>query len=210
MNKRVLQIHKIIDGKTPYYLREKMPGNRNRLYNLPYVYRELRCRTMRYKNSFFPDAICSWNNLITDFENLPTFGSLKSHVISLIRPKRRSTFGIHDPIHLRHLFQLRVGFSPLRHHKNRHNFADTPTDTCLCMAGPEDTRHFLLICPFYVRHRQSLTSCVYRILEKNNLEVTNDTIDVYLYGHSSLDDRDNRKILEATIEYVKCTNRFST
>ena len=123
MSERVLQIHKIVDGNSPNYLREKMPGNRNLVLNLPYVYQEFRCRTMRYRNSFFPDAISSWNNLITDFENLPTLGSFKSHVISLIRPRRRSIFGIHDPIHLRHLFQLRVGLSHLRHHKKRHNFA---------------------------------------------------------------------------------------
>ena len=67
-----------------------------------------------------------------------------------------------------------------------------------------------MFCPYYVRHRQFLTSCVREILKKNDLEVTNDNIDLYLYGHSALNDRDNRKIIEATIEYIKCTNRFST
>ena len=34
--------------------------------------------------------------------------------------------------------------------------------------------------------------------------------ELYMYGHSSLKNLDNQKILEATIEYIKNTNRFLT
>ena len=34
--------------------------------------------------------------------------------------------------------------------------------------------------------------------------------ELYLHGHSSLKNLDNQKIIEATIEYIKNTNRFST
>ena len=37
MCKRVLQIHKIVDRRTPSYLRDKMPPNRRNLANLPCV-----------------------------------------------------------------------------------------------------------------------------------------------------------------------------
>ena len=37
---------------------------------------------------------------------------------------------------------LRVGLSHLRFHKKRHNFADTPSDKCVCRRGAEDTRLF--------------------------------------------------------------------
>ena len=53
LSKRIQQIHKIIDGKTPY-LKNKLPPNR-----LPFllnVFRDIKCRTDRYKSSFFPDA----------------------------------------------------------------------------------------------------------------------------------------------------------
>ena len=63
--------------------------------------------------------------MISNFQDIPTFTSLKSH-LSLIRPKIKSTFGIHDALGLRYLFQLRVNLSPLRSHKMRHNFCDTP------------------------------------------------------------------------------------
>ena len=34
MSKRVLQLHKIIDGKTPAYLHDKLPPNRNVVHKL--------------------------------------------------------------------------------------------------------------------------------------------------------------------------------
>jgi len=36
--RRILQMHKIFDGQTPSYLREKLPPNRNSLVNLPNVF----------------------------------------------------------------------------------------------------------------------------------------------------------------------------
>ena len=42
MCKRVLQLHKIIDEKTPDYLRRKLPPNRNVVINLPNVFHEIR------------------------------------------------------------------------------------------------------------------------------------------------------------------------
>ena len=158
-------------------------------------------------NSVFPNAISIWNNIIPNFEYLPSFERLKNHLISLIRPKFRSTFDLHDSINLRHLFQLRVGLSHLRYHKKRHNFADSPSDICLCMRGVGDTSHFLLFCPFYITHRETLSASINE--GRNNVNFIANT-ELYLYGHSSLNKLDNQNILAATIEYIKSTNRFST
>ena len=62
---------------------------------------------------------------------------------TFFRPFR--VFGIHNPIGLR--IQLRVSISPLRSHKFRHNFDDTPSDICSCNQGIADTKHFLLFYP---------------------------------------------------------------
>ena len=45
-------------------------------------------------SSFFPDAITSWNNVITHFGDIPSFNVLKNHILSLIRPKKKCIFGI--------------------------------------------------------------------------------------------------------------------
>ena len=46
------------------------------------TFQEIRCKIARYKNSFFPDATSSWNNMISNFQDIPTFTSLKSHLLS--------------------------------------------------------------------------------------------------------------------------------
>ena len=91
--------------------------------------------------------------MITNFQDFSTFIKLKAH-LSLIRPKIKSTFGIHDPLGLRYLFQLMVNLSPLRSHKKRHNFTDTPSENCDCNLGIEDIRHFLFECPFFLQFRE--------------------------------------------------------
>ena len=115
--RRILQIHKIKNKMTPSYLRNKLPPNRRLFYicNNSNTFHEIRCKTSKYKNSLFLDAINSWNNIITHFQNVPPFTSLKAHIPSLIRHK--TTFGVHGPSGLRYIFQLRVNLSPLRNHK---------------------------------------------------------------------------------------------
>ena len=135
------------------------------IYQIFLACSKTKCRTDRYLNSFFVDAISVWNNVFSNFKNLPTFGRLKNHLISLIRPKLRSTFDFPDTIYQRHPFQLRLGLSHLRYHKKRLNFAETPCDNCLCKRGVEDTSHFLISCPFYITQRETLAR-VHEILRK--------------------------------------------
>ena len=148
--------------------------------------------------------------MISDFQNVPSFTSLKAHLISLIRPKTKSTFGVHDPLGLRYRFQLRMNLSPLRNHKRRHNFVDTPSEICECNQGVEGTRHFLFECPRYATHRATLAVSVIDILQRNNLNHVGNQLELYLYGHPSPDLINNRQILLSTIKYIKDTKRFST
>ena len=122
----ILQIHRIEKYKTPSYLRDKLHPHHRPLYRLnnSNAFQKIRCKTARYKNSFFPDATSSWNNMISNFQDIPTFTSLKSH-LSIIHPKIKSTFGIHGTLGRLYLFQASVNLSPLRSHKRHHNFSDT-------------------------------------------------------------------------------------
>ena len=164
--------------------------------------------TDRYINSFLPRAIASWNIFISHFEDFPSFDSLKEHLLSLLRPMSKCIFGIHDPIGLRYLFQLRLSLS--RSHKSHHNFIDTPSDICHCNQGVEDTRHFLLFCPTYITQRANLVTSVNEILQKNNLNHLRNQSQLYLYGHDSINYAENRKILISTLNYIKETRRFTT
>ena len=144
-------------------------------------------------NSFFPDAVASWNIFIKHFNDVPSFDLLKNLINTFFRPKTKHVSGIHDPSVLRYLFQLRVSLSPLKSHKFHHNFADTPSEICRCHQGIEDTNHFLFSCPAYATPRATLAASVTNILQKNNLTFT-----------------DNRKIILSTIKYIKATLRFSS
>ena len=128
------------------------------------------------------------------------------------RPVGKSVLGIHDPS-LRYLFQLRLGLSSLRSHKVRYGFADTPSKFCLCRRGAEDTRHFLLLCPFYNSKRDALKKSVNEILVKNNLNYPENfpvqELNLILYGLPKISLADNRSILKATLKYIKESNRFS-
>ena len=126
-----------------------------------------------------------------------------------MHPTPKTTFGIHNPSGIRNLFQLRVGLSELRSHKKRHNSLDTPSDICLCKQGKEDTSHFLLHCPFYATYREILSKHALDILHNNQITSVNDLVKLYLYGHSSLTDTDNRSILIATIEFIDKTKRLA-
>ena len=210
-NNRIFQIYKIISKETLAYLKDKLPPRRHHF--LLHVFRDIRCKSNRYSNSFFPDAISSWNTFISHFEYFPTFSRIKKYMIGCHRPVGKPVYDVHNPADLRYLFQLRLGLSPLRGHKIKYGFADTPSAICLCMLGTEDTRHFLFSCPFYTTKRAVMTSTVNDILQKNNLNYpTNfpiNELNLYLYGLPSISAADNSSILMATIDFIKSTNRFS-
>ena len=91
-----------------------------------------------------------------------------------------------------------------------HNFDDTPSENCLCNEGIEDTRHFLLFCPFYNTQRAVLIRSVNEILLMNNLPQFENQIRLLLYGHDHMKFSENKKILVATLKFIKDTHRFST
>ena len=167
------------------------------------------CNTSRYKNSFFPDAVRSWNNTGVDFVNSISISIFKKNVVSLIRPYPKLIFDIHDPIGVKFLYQLRVGLSPLKYHKKRHNFIDTPDDWCDCHCAPEDVTHFLLYCDSHTNPRIYMRRTILTILTRYNLQHLLENIDLYLYGHRLLSTVDNKAVISATISFVKETNRFS-
>ena len=95
---------------------------------------------------FYPHSVKIWNEIGPTLRQVPSLNIFKSNVLKLIRPQKKNVFNIHDPEGTKRLFQLRVGLSPLRYHKKRHNFKDSPSDTCICGMSVETTEHFLIYC----------------------------------------------------------------
>ena len=150
-----------------------------------------------------------WNCIIDDFKSCKSLLCFKNKIIPLVRQPPKSFFGIHDPLGIRYIFQLRLKLSPLRYHKKSYNFADTPSAMCECLTGNEDTNHFLFYCPKFFRQRIHLAVNVLQILTTYDLAHLSNNENVYLYGHHALPHETNRRVLRHTITYIKETNRFN-
>ena len=176
--RHILQVHNILNNITLSSLKDKLPTIRKPLYSRTNynIFHEIRFTSLREMNTFFPDAIISWNNIIKHFK-----------ILFVLRPK--VFLVLHDPSGLRYLFQLRVNLSPLRSHKSHHNFLDTHSDIFHCNQGIDDASHFHFACPSFVTQGATLVISVIEVLQRNNLNQS----ELYLYG--SINVIGNRKIL---------------
>ena len=208
--RRLMQMYKIHNNLTPKYLKNNLPQFCSRTLRNANInrYREFKCNSSRYKNSFFPDAIKSWNSLGTEYSS-QSIGIFKKGILDLVRPRQKTLYGVHDSSGVKFIFQLRIGLSILKSHKKRHNFVDTPDDQCDCLRGKEDTSHFLFSCPLYAAPRTELLNSVSNVLIMNNLQHLSNNVKIYLYGHASLHVDENKAIILSTIKFIRETNRFS-
>ena len=136
----------------------------------------------------------------------------KTKLISIIRPPAKSIFGIHDPLGLSYLSQLRVGLSKLNFHKFKHNFMDTINPMCPTNDGIEDTEHFSLLCPSFDNQRQYLlagTSVAVRPFVQLNILSNNDLMNLLLYGDEDLPSDINIRVLGCTLNFIHGTGRFN-
>ena len=93
--------------------------------NVMDVIGRIKARTDKFQCSLYPHCVSEWNKLDPEIRLAPYVAVFKKNVLSIIRPPAKSKFGIHDPIGLSYLTQLRVGLSKLNFHKFNHNFRDT-------------------------------------------------------------------------------------
>ena len=213
--RRATQFFKIMNGLTPQYLVDPIPVPRRHLFgrHITNDLYEFSYRNHRFLNSFYPDSVLCWNSLGPEIRNLETLSSFKNKLLGIIKPMPRSIFKIHNPNGVRFLYQLRVGLSPLREHKKRHNFLDTPSDICHCGTGVETTEHFLLKCPLYVGPRMDLLSTINPKInskfQNEQLIDESDFVQIILYGNEKFNPSENNSILCATIDYITSTDRFS-
>ena len=118
-------------------------------------------------------------------------------------------YNIFDPIGLKFLTRLRLGFSHLNEHRFRHNFLECRTPLCKCRLDNENTAHYLLHCRNYSQHRVDLMNSVKSVYENFDFLSDNRKKEILLFGDFSLDENKNKLILEATLSFIKLTERFS-
>ena len=211
-SRRLTLCYKFINNLTPGYTKDPIPPLRKSQYSLRNqdVVGQILARTEKFQSSFYPNCLTEWNNLDPEIRLAPSVAAFKKKLLAIIRPPAKSVFGIHDPIGLSHLTQLRVGLSKLNFHKFQHNFRDTLNPMCPSNDGIEDTEHFLLLCPSFDLQRRDLLAGVLAILRPfgyNNL--SNMVLTQYLlYGNKDLPSDLNRMILKLTLAFIHNTGRF--
>ena len=111
-SRRLVQFYKNFNDFTPQYLNNFVPPTRALLYGRrrENVLHEFKCRTETFANTFFPDSVKIWNNIGIELRSIDTLSEFKKQIIKLVRP---STYGIHRPLGIKRLFQLRLGLSHL-------------------------------------------------------------------------------------------------
>ena len=162
-----------------------------------------------FKNSFFPSAITEWNKLDSYISNADSFEVFKKRILEFVRPLPNSIYNIHNPLGIKYLTRLRIGFSHLKEHKFRHNFQDSVDPMCSCNSGIETTAHFLLRCPNFNTQRQTLFDKIATIDANILRENENNIINILLFGKPNSEDCFNKQILNASIEFILSTERFN-
>ena len=167
-------------------------------------------RTERFKSSFYPNCLSDWDKLEPEIKQSSSVSIFKKKLLARIRPPPKLVYNFHDPKGLSILTQLRVGLSKLNVYKIKHNFLETLYPLCPINDGIEDTEHFLLLCQEYDDIRRDLLSSVDAILRPHELaNPSNKTLlQIILYGHEELSSESNSKILEATLKYIRISERF--
>ena len=148
-----------------------------------------------------------WNKIGPELRQLPSLVKFKTEILKLVRFKKKSIFGLHDPLYVRRLFQLRVGLSPLRYHKR--GFKDNPSITCSCNASAETIEHFFLECNSFIETRNRLFEVINPILVINNFLFNKSDLCLFLlYGNGKLSGEVNKVVLTETLNFIKRSHRF--
>ena len=126
----------------------------------------------------------------------------KKKMFSLIRPEKKSFFGI--LVGIKNTIRSRLNLSKLKVIKCSTTFW---TPLPIYVVFVELDLKILLICfncQLFTAYRNSLTHTTSVILHNNvNLR------QIHLYGHPKLDVALNRLLLQSTTKYINDTNRFS-
>ena len=140
--------------------------------------------------------------------NSKSYSILKKSSLKFTRTIQISVFSVADIHGIKLLTRLRVSLSHLRERKFRHNFQDTINPLCSCSLEIESTSHFFLRCQNFITPRTNLMNEL-RKLDSNILNLDKISLTkLLLYGGSKYENKVNKKIMLASINFLLSTKRF--
>ena len=117
--RRLCHFYNLRNDQRPLHLFSEIPQERILHYSLrrPSVYEPNVKSTERFSDTYFQNCLSEWNQLDEAIKKSPTIYVFKKELVRLVRPTKKSFFGIHNIEGVRLLTRLRVQFSDLREHK---------------------------------------------------------------------------------------------
>ena len=194
---------------SPKYLSDIIPRTTRRYSsrnanNIPSV----RFNNNDFMNTFFPSTTTEWKKLDLSIHNSTSLNIFKGRLLQFVRPSENSVFTCHNPIVIKYLARLRLGFSHLCYHKFKHSFLDAVDPHCSCSTSIENTVHYFLHCPNFSTARNTFLNEIATvdrsIIDQDEIKI----IRTLLYGNSTYSVSDNRLILDASIKCILETKRF--
>ena len=159
-------------------------------------------------NTFFPSTITEWNKLDMSIRNSARLNIFKGRLLQFVRPLENSVFTCHNPIEIKYLTRLRLGFSHLRYHKFKHGFLYALDPLCSCSTAVENTVHYFLHCSNFSTARNIFLDEIAivdrSIIDQGEIKI----IETFLYGNPIYSVNDKKIILDASIKYILETKRF--
>ena len=131
-SRRLTLFYKIVNNLAPDYTMDPIPQLHQSRYSLRKqdVVGRIMARTANSNLAFILTVYVNGTILNQNLDLHHRSLSFKKKILSIIRPHANPVFGIHDPIGLSSLTQLRVGLSKLNCHKFKHNFRDAVNPMC--------------------------------------------------------------------------------
>ena len=159
-----------------------------------------------FKNSFFPSLISGWNKLDREICNSASLEIFKKHLLNFIRPNSNNVF---NPLGLKLLTRLTIGFSHLKEHKCKHNFQNCVDPLCSCRNDIESTVHFFLHRQNFTTQRQTLLNKLKSINASIMADNEKSVARTLLFGRPDFNYSTNIEIINAKISFILTTERLS-
>ena len=78
-SRRLVMFYKVVNNITPEYTRHPIPQLQQSTYSLreQHVIGQIRARTERFKNSFYPNCLNEWDKLLPEVRQAPSLSIFK-------------------------------------------------------------------------------------------------------------------------------------
>ena len=211
---KLCHFYKIVNKHTAPYLADLLPKLVNERSYIPLRtsqnITEYRCRTEKFKKSFFPSTISLWNSIDLDVRNSTSKVNFKAKVTKLyhsLRYDKWLNFSLSRKASVFHT-RLRLGHCALNGYLYSINCCNSPM--CVCGLERETVKHYLLSCPRFAAQRTNLLTSAAQVCGQEwQVGSDNEKVTFMLKGSTQLSYKENCALSSIVQRYILDTCRFS-